>query len=292
MMVDAARAMEPYRPDASRERCNCRLPEPLKHTFEWCRNRMRGEPSLMVPRLLLVITLATLLTGCVSRTSMRRMQEQLDYLEASQKRVEHDLIRIDSLASTSAEASRRTRADVGSSLDEIRTETQGMREAVEELRRQNERRPPVTYAPPVGQTPDSSAARQPGEPTRPDIDPSQLYENAFLDVRNGNYELAIAQFRDVLQYFGQSEYAPNARYWIGESWYSLKQYDSATVEFESLVTNFPQSDRISTALYKLGRCYEEKGQPNRARKYYEQVIKESPSSLEAKPAQSRLSQIE
>jgi len=246
----------------------------------------------MVPRLLLVILLAGLAAGCVSRTSMQRMQEQLDYLEASQKRVEHDLIRIDSLSAQSAEASRRTRADVGASLDEIRSETQAMREAIEELRRLNERRPVMTYQTPPGLPLDSTVDRPQGDQTRPDIDPSQLYENAFLDVRNGNYELAIAQFRDVLQYFGQSGYAPNARYWIGESWYSLKQYDSAIVEFESLVTSYPQSDRISTALYKLGRCYEEKGLPNRARRYYDQVIKEYPASLEAKPAQSRLSQIE
>jgi tol-pal system protein YbgF len=246
----------------------------------------------MVPRLLLVVALTGLTAGCVSRASMKRMQEQLDYLEVSQKRVEHDLIRIDSLSGQSAEASRRTRADIGASLDEIRTETQAMREAIEEIRRQNERRPVVTYQPPPGPLLDSGAARLPGDQTRPDIDPSQLYENAFLDVRNGNYELAIAQFRDVLQYFGQSEYAPNARYWIGESWYSLKQYDSAVVEFESLVTTYPQSDRISTALYKLGRCYEEKGMANRARRYYQQVIKDHPASLEAKPAQSRLSQIE
>ena len=246
----------------------------------------------MVQRLLIVIMLAALTSGCVSRASMVRMQEQLDYLEASQKRVEHDLIRIDSLASQSAEASRRTRADVGASLDEIRTETQSVREAIEELRRQNERRPIVSIQPPAGQMPDSAAGSTSGDQTRPDIDPSQLYENAFLDVRNGNYELAIAQFRDVLQYFGQSEYAPNARYWIGESWYSLKQYDSAIVEFETLVASYPQSDRLSTALYKLGRCYEEKGLPNRARRYYQEVIKNYPASLEAKPAQSRLSQIE
>jgi tol-pal system protein YbgF len=246
----------------------------------------------MVPRFLLVILMAWLTTGCVSRTSMRRMQEQIDYLEASQKRVEHDLIRIDSLSAQSADASRRTRADVGASLDEIRSETQAMREAIEELRRLDERRSMAVYQPPPGLLPDSTAGRTPGDQTRPDIDPSKLYENAFLDYRSGNYELAISQFRDLLQYFGQSEYVPNVRYWISESWYSLKQYDSAIVEYESFVASYPESDRVSTALYKLGRCYEEKGLPQRARRYYERVLREHPTSLEAKPAKTRLDQIE
>ncbi len=254
--------------------------------------RMRNSMVRMMLRLFGVLMIGVLVSGCASRAAMKRMGDQLDYLEASQKRMEHDLIRIDSLTTVSTEASRRTRADVASSLDELRGDAQAMREALEELRRMMERRPAAIYQPPVAPTDSANGATRPPGSTHPEIDPSQLYENAFLDVRKGNYELAIAQFRDVLEYFAQSEYAPNARYWIGDCWYSLKQYDSAIVEFETLVTTSPQSDRMSTALYKLGRCYEEKGLPRKARRYYEQVIRDFPNSLEAKPSQSRLGQIE
>jgi tol-pal system protein YbgF len=193
-----------------------------------------------------------------------------------------------------ADASNLTRADVSTSLEEFRGDALAMREAIDELRQQIERRPSqVIYQqiPMESDTmPGGSETGAMAPPT--DIDPSQLYENAFLDVRKGNYELAIAQFRDVLEYFGQTDYAPNARYWIGECWYSLEQYDSALVEFDILVVNYPNSDRLPTALYKMGRCYEEKGLPRRARGYYERVIDEFASSLEAKPAQSRLSQLQ
>lgn len=246
-------------------------------------------------RLVLVAVLALVAAGCVSRASVRRMGDQLDYLEASQRRMERDLIRIDSLATEAANASNQTRADVGTSLAEFRNDAFAMREAIDELRRQVERRPPQVIYQPLPSTADSlfagDDAIRPGVPPV-DIDPSQLYENAFLDVRKGNYELAIAQFRDVLEYFGRTEYAPNARYWIGECWYSLEQYDSAIVEFDILAAGYPNSDRLPTALYKMGRCYEEKGMPRRAREYYERVVNEFSSSLEAKPAQGRLTQIE
>ncbi len=231
--------------------------------------------------------------GCASRAEISKMSTQLDYLEASQKRMERDLIRIDSLVTENTEAANRTRADVGASLDEFRRDALTMREAIDELRRQIERRPPqVIYQPVPGGTDTSSTDT--GVTTAdviPDIDPSQLYENAFLDVRKGNYELAIQQFRDVLEFFGSTDYAPNARYWIGECYYSLEQYDSAIVEFDALLENHPMSERIPTALYKMGRCYEELGRPTRARTYYERVINEYPNSLEAKPSQSRLAQI-
>lgn len=235
---------------------------------------------------------------------MQRMQDQLDYLEASQRRMERDLMHVDSLTGVAASESRRTRAEVTTTLGEFQDESRAIRESIDELRRSVERRPrQVVFRSSV--VPDTASAEAEAgadefAETPPDIDPSQLYENAFLDVRKGNYELAIDQFRDILTYFGDTEYSPNARYWIGECWYSLAGtmsgnedeeenfYDSAIVEFEYLVANHPESDRVPTALYKLGRCYEELGRTRRARRYYERVRDEFPKSLEAKPAEGRL----
>ena len=246
-----------------------------------------------------ILALAGFLSaGCTSRAAMQRMQEQLDYLESSNKRIERDLIRIDSLTIESSQNSRLVRADVTTSLEDFRTEVQTMRETIDELRRSVDRRPAqVVYQAP--QT--TPATGDPASSGAPDADPGQMYENAFLDVRKGNYELAIGQLRDLLTYYGQSEYAPNAHYWIGECFYSMAgtgavddgrhYYDSAVVEFTYLVENYAQSDRLPTALYKLGRCYEELGDLRRAKELYGRVVDEHPKSLEAKPARNRLDQM-
>ncbi|HUU45711.1 MAG TPA: tol-pal system protein YbgF [Acidobacteriota bacterium] len=265
------------------------------------RSNTNATSGRAVGRALLVAALALTATGCVSRAAMQRMQDQLDYLEASQHRMERDVIRIDSLTTESTTESRRTRAEVATSLEEFQGEARTMRESIDELRRTMERRPPqiVYRAPAPADTVPGEITGATGDAVEPppDIDPSQLYENAFLDVRKGNYELAIDQFRDILTFFGDTEYAPNARYWIGECWYSLAgaargedqeaRYDSAIVEFEYLISNYSESDRVPTALYKLGRCYEELNRPRRACRYYNQVIADYPKSLEAKPAQGR-----
>ena len=251
--------------------------------------RVRVARALMIGALSVLI-----ISGCVSRAAMKRMGEQLDYLEASQKRMERDIIRMDSVLTENTQANERTRADVSTSLDEFSRNAQTMRQAIEDLRSQIERRPQqVIYqtTPVVKDTMADTGSTGGERGVVPDIDPSQLYENAFYDVRKGNYELAIQQFRDVLEFFGNTDYAPNARYWIGECYYSLEQYDSAVVEFDVLLSQFPNSDRIPTALYKMGRCYEELGRPSRAKTYYQRVIEEYPNSLEAKPSQSRIAQI-
>jgi tol-pal system protein YbgF len=246
----------------------------------------------------LIALVGLLGAGCVSRAAMQRMQEQLDYLEASNKRMERDLIRIDSLAVESSENSRLARADVTTSLEDFRTDVLTMRETIDELRRSVDRRPPqvVYQAPATTETGESGATAAPAE-----ADPGKMYEDAFYDVRKGNYELAIGQFRDLLTYFGESEYASKAQYWIGNCYYSLAgagsadegryYYDSAVVEFTKLIEKYPQSEQMPTALYQLGRCYEELGQPSRARTMYQRVIDEHPRSPEAKPAKSRLDQL-
>lgn len=252
----------------------------------------------LIGRIGMLAITGLLVAGCTSRAAMQRMQEQLDYIEASNKRMERDLVRIDSLTIESSQNSRLARADVTTSLEDFRTEVQTMRETIDELRRSVDRRPPQV----VYQTPPSMPSTG-GTTTQgaPDSDPGQMYENAFLDVRKGNYELAIGQLRDLLTYHSQSEYSPNAHYWIGECFYSLAgtgaagegrhYYDSAVVEFTYLVENFPQSDRMPTALYKLGRCYEELGDLRRSKEMYGRVVDEHPKSLEAKPARNRLDQM-
>jgi len=268
---------------------------------------MRRCATGWILRLAGVAACAAVATGCVSRTAMRRMQDQLDYLEASHKRMERDLIRIDSLVVLSTTESRRTRAEVATTLEEFRADVGTVRETIDELRQTVERRPATyIYTPAVRSdsgAPGSGLGESQGTAAPPDADPHQMYESAFLDVRKGNYELAIDQFRDVLQYFGSTTYAPNSRYWIGECWYSLGgggpesqsdsigYYDSAIVEFQKLIDDFPQSDRVPTALYKLGRCYEELKRPRQARPFYERVVNEYPKSLEAKPARSRLDEL-
>jgi tol-pal system protein YbgF len=190
------------------------------------------------------------------------------------------------------------RADVTTSLEDFRTEVQTMRETIDDLRKSVDRRPPqvVYQAPPTSPSP--GAGTMSG---LSDSDPQQMYENAFHDVRKGNYELAIGQFRDLLTYHAESGYTPDSRYWIGECFYSLAgtgnaeenrhYYDSAIVEFLYLTDNFPTSERMPTALYKLGRCYEELGDVRRSKAMYERVVEDYEKSLEAKPARNRLDQM-
>src|SRR5439155_26855848 len=86
-------------------------------------------------------------------------------------------------------------------------------------------------------------------------DPMQTYQAAYRDYQRGNYDLAIAGFRDFITRNPNSDLADNAAYWIGESLFSQKKYREAIEQFDTVVTKYPKSDKVAEALLNKGYSY-------------------------------------
>src|SRR5947209_10968723 len=67
--------------------------------------------------------------------------------------------------------------------------------------------------------------------------PVATYQSAYRDYGRGNYDLAIAGFKEVVAKYPKSDLADNAAYWIGESLYSKKKYRQPIAQIESVVTS-------------------------------------------------------
>jgi tol-pal system protein YbgF len=119
-------------------------------------------------------------------------------------------------------------------------------------------------------------------------DPNQMYHQAYLDYTNGNYEIAISEFREYLKDFPDAEFAGNAQFWIGESLYSMKKYDEALAELEKVTKNYPNSSKVADALVKKGYTLDALKRPQEAKAAYAEVLKKYPGSDAAKLAAERL----
>jgi tol-pal system protein YbgF len=82
--------------------------------------------------------------------------------------------------------------------------------------------------------------------------------------------------------------ADTAQYYLGESLYSAKDYQSAIDEFERLVREFPQSPQVPSALLKTGYAYYEIKDSAQGRRALRTLVEKYPSSKEAKLAEERL----
>jgi tol-pal system protein YbgF len=116
----------------------------------------------------------------------------------------------------------------------------------------------------------------------------QAYDTAFQALKELRYADAAEEFRSFLQLYPQSDYADNAQYWLGESYYVTRNYELALEAFTGLLSNFPQSLKQPDSLLKIGYTHYELKQWDLARAALTQVQEQYPGTTVARLAENRL----
>ncbi len=154
--------------------------------------------------------------------------------------------------------------------------------------------PAAVNAAPAAAAPAAAAANA-GNNTAAPTDPAAAqatYDAAFKSLRAGDYAASSRGFRDFLQKYPDSTLAPNAYYWLGESYYVTMNYPVALEAFQRLVTQFPQSDKVPDGLLKVGYCQVEMKQKDAAIATLKSVSTKYPGSKAAGLAQERLRRLQ
>jgi tol-pal system protein YbgF len=118
------------------------------------------------------------------------------------------------------------------------------------------------------------------------------YETAWRALEKKDYRLAVTRFKEFLQKHPKSRLANNAQYWIGESHYSLREFDQAILEFDAVRSRYPQGDKVPAALLKQGFAFAELGEKVNARLILQEVVEKYAQSPEAVQAKQRLKSLE
>ena len=137
--------------------------------------------------------------------------------------------------------------------------------------------PEPNVAPPTsgGVTPPVGPSGNPAGPG-----PDQMYDLSLQQYRRGSLATARLGFREFLRVFPTHERAPDALFYIGES-FEQSAPDSAAAVYDQVVRTYPNSPRAPSALYKLGLLAEQRGDKATARTFYSRVIAGYPRSPEA-----------
>jgi tol-pal system protein YbgF len=125
-------------------------------------------------------------------------------------------------------------------------------------------------------------------PSGPPASADTLYSNGLRDITNGKYDLARSEFQDYLRYYGDTDLASNAQFYLGEIAYSQHQYEQAIQEYDKVLDNYPKSFKLATARYKKGMALLELGQKNPGIKELRDVVKRYPGTEEERRARAKL----
>ena len=127
-----------------------------------------------------------------------------------------------------------------------------------------------------------------GAPASDPADEAAAYGAAFDALKRGEYVESARGFKNFLDTYPQAALAPNAWYWLGESYYVTQNYPIALDAFQNLLAQFPDSGKAPDALLKKGYCQLELKQINAGQQTLQQVIDQYPGSSAAGLAQNRL----
>jgi tol-pal system protein YbgF len=141
---------------------------------------------------------------------------------------------------------------------------------------------------PTGSAPASSASGATGGPA-PSAD--TLYSNGLRDITSGKYDLANSEFQDYLKYYGDTDLASNAQFYLGEIAYAQRNFDQAVQEYDKVLNNYPKSFKLAPSMYKKGMALLELGQKNPGIKDLREVVKRYPGTEEERRARAKLKEM-
>ncbi|MBI5492988.1 MAG: tol-pal system protein YbgF [Deltaproteobacteria bacterium] len=256
---------------------------------------MKIRPLILFPLIALSFS------GCASMNERERAVDQLTRQVAELKAsVEEKGARLDDLSNKFSllhekiEASNAAIGKISTVPDEPPA---GL--AVVPLNEDGEARARRRYLPaklerPAEKAPPTSApalANNAGIAARADT-PVTLYNRGQDLFISGRYDEARRAFLALVKDFPGDNLADNALYWVGESYYSEKDYGTALLKFKEAADRYPEGNKAPDALLKVGFTCIEINRPEDAKDALQGLVRKYPDSeaaIKAKKALDKLS---
>ncbi len=145
--------------------------------------------------------------------------------------------------------------------------------------------PKPTPKPPVTATTPKPPISAPASEGGGDI---KSYEDAHKIFRSGNYQGAVNAFRGFVEQYPNSILASNAQYWIGISFYNLKDLRAALGSHQQLLKRYPDSPKVPDSMLNIATIQADLNDQSAAKITLEDIVSKYPNSEAATKARSRL----
>ena len=146
---------------------------------------------------------------------------------------------------------------------------------------------PAGLPPAPGTPPASTAAMPPGSAPSADL----LYSNGLRDLNGKKYDLAAQEFSDYLKYYGTTDLASNAQFYLGEIFFAQQQYDQAIDAYGKVIDNYPKSFKLAPAHLKRALALIGLGEKTSGVSELRMVVKTYPGTDEERRAKAKLQEL-
>ncbi|MEE9443429.1 MAG: tetratricopeptide repeat protein [candidate division Zixibacteria bacterium] len=250
---------------------------------------------------LLVVSLFSLIllfSGCATKQDVLRVEEKVNQIRADQRLLKAKIDAIDSLIASSAEQDNRLRVDMRSSVEDLNEQLNQLQNQLNDLNQMiynfSQRvamqpiQPQVVQQPPPAEDTTSRADDTTEVETISSVDCTELWDQAFKDMRRGQYDLALSGFSDYIKFCPEGNLLDNSQYWIAECYYEMEMNERAIEEYTKLIDGYPESEKISSAYFKIGRSYEKMDNNEKALEYYIIIQEQFPGSVQHEQVKDKI----
>jgi tol-pal system protein YbgF len=118
-----------------------------------------------------------------------------------------------------------------------------------------------------------------------------LYSNGLRDINGKHYDLATQEFQDYMKYYGDTDLASNAQFYLGEIAFMQNQFQQALDSYNKVIEKFPKSFKTASARMRKGYCLAELGEKAAAIRELRAVVRQYPGTDEAKRSAAKLKEL-
>lgn len=120
---------------------------------------------------------------------------------------------------------------------------------------------------------------------------NRAFETAYTLYRAENYQNAAVAFSDFLKNYPQSVHEANVHYWMGNSYFLLKDCKNSIGSYQTLIEKYLDHPRAPEAMLNIADCELEMKSKTAAKKTLKQLISQFPGSDASEKAKKRLATI-
>ncbi|MDX2181304.1 MAG: tetratricopeptide repeat protein [Bryobacteraceae bacterium] len=185
-------------------------------------------------------------------------------------------------------------ATLGSKVDEMSSEFGGVRTTVAEIsaqmRKMQAQMTDLSNAIKVLQAPPAAPSLDPNSPP-PGMTSDAVYQEAMRAKAAGQFDLAAQRYNEFLRFYGTTELAPNAQFYLGEIAYNREQFEDAVAAFDAVVEKYPENNKTFDAMYMKGLALIKIDKRDAAGAEFRALIRRAPSSEQAAKARDQLKRL-
>ena len=122
-------------------------------------------------------------------------------------------------------------------------------------------------------------------------DGDTLYNSGLSAYSGGQYQLAVQAFQEYLKYYGDTDLASTAQFYVGDCYYNQKNYAQAIEEYNKCLERYPNGNKLPAAQLKKGYALLALDQKPAGVRELRSLVQRYPNSHEASLAAQKLRQL-